>query len=149
MPEAFSISSANATNGGVLPDSALARPDPCRALVSDLPETHHSTRTGRQRRCSDITVSRTYDGRFYRGQALVTIVDQDGTLMPGATVSGTFNAPSTKVRSGSTNASGVATITSDKTKLLPADWCFSVTDVSLSGYDYDAGGSPGLAHVSL
>ena len=88
---------------------------------------------------SEITVSRTYDGRFHRGQALVTIVDHSGTPMSGATVSGTFNAPSTKTKTGTTNGSGVATITSDKTKSPPADWCFTVASVSLSGYDYDAG----------
>lgn len=86
---------------------------------------------------SDIEVSRTYDGRFYRGQALATVVDKYGAPMAGATVSGTFNAPNTKVKSGTTDGSGVATVTSDKTKSPPADWCFTVTDVTLSGYVHD------------
>jgi PKD repeat protein len=88
---------------------------------------------------SDITVGRTYDGRFYRGQALVTVVNTYGTPVSGATVSGTFNAPSTKVKTGTTGGSGVATVTSDKTKTPPADWCFTVTGVALSGHVYDAG----------
>jgi fibronectin type 3 domain-containing protein/PKD repeat protein len=94
---------------------------------------------GSSLRVSDISVSRTYDGRFYRGRALVTVVDEYGSPVSGALVTGTFNEPNTRPEDGTTNGSGVATITSDKTKSPPSDWCFTVTDVTLSGYTYEPG----------
>ncbi len=88
---------------------------------------------------SDITVSRKVAGPNNNGLAWVTIVDQSGTPMADATVSGYFSAPSSAIKTGLTGADGVASLTGDKTKSPPADFCFTVTDVSLSGYTYDAG----------
>lgn len=85
---------------------------------------------------SDMTVESNKTGQW-RGYAHVTIVDQYGGAVAGATVSGFFNAPNTSTKTGTTGSDGVATIVSDKTKTAPSDWCFEVTDVALSGASYD------------
>jgi len=88
---------------------------------------------------SDISVSRKTAGPNNNGQAYVTIVDQGGSPIAGATVSGFFNAPNTNTKSAVTGTDGVAIIQSDKTKSPPADFCFEVTNVELAGATYDAG----------
>jgi len=85
-----------------------------------------------------ISVTRTLSGKSnWQGEASVKIVDHDGLPIAGAVVSGVFNSPSTKVKTGTTDASGVAVITSDRTRNPPADWCIEVTDVALAGAIYD------------
>ncbi|MFH1689206.1 MAG: S8 family serine peptidase [Candidatus Eisenbacteria bacterium] len=88
---------------------------------------------------SSITVGRIQPSRYYYGRAWVTVADGTGAPMAGATVSGYFNAPDATTKTGVTDGSGVAEITSNRTKTPPADWCFTVTGVSLSGYTYDSG----------
>lgn len=85
-----------------------------------------------------ISVTRTLRGKNYRGVATVTVVDQDGVPVNGATVEGVFNAPDGNPQSGLTNASGTAEIISSPTRTPPADWCFTVTNVVLAGATYDA-----------
>jgi PKD repeat protein len=85
-----------------------------------------------------ITVTRvSQPGNQWRADASVTVVDEAGAPVSAATVTGFFNAPNTKSRSGTTNASGVAIVSSAKTKTPPADWCFTVTNVSKAGETYD------------
>jgi bacillopeptidase F len=86
----------------------------------------------------DITVTRAqYSGRQWRGIATVTIRDETGAAVSGATVSGFFNAPRTTIKNGVTGAGGTVTILSDKTKTPPTDWCFEVTNVAKAGEVYD------------
>jgi PKD repeat protein len=87
---------------------------------------------------ADIVMSRTSAGVNNIGVATVTIVDQNGTPVSGAVVSGYFNAPDNSTKTGTTDAGGVATIQSNKTKNAPTDWCFTVTDVSAAGYVYNS-----------
>ena len=87
---------------------------------------------------SNIVVTRaSQPGRSWRGTATVTIVDELGVAVSGATVTGFFNAPNTKPKSAVTGSGGIAVINSDKTKTPPADWCFEVTNVTKSGETYD------------
>ena len=76
-------------------------------------------------------------GNQWRADASVTIVDETGAPVSAATVSGFFNAPNGRTRTGTTNASGVAVISSAKTKTPPANWCFTVTNVTKTGETYD------------
>jgi PKD repeat protein len=76
-------------------------------------------------------------GRSWRGTATVTIVDELGVAVSGATVTGFFNAPNTKSKTATTGADGRGIINSDKTKTAPSDWCFEVTNVSKAGETYD------------
>jgi subtilisin family serine protease len=87
----------------------------------------------------DIVVTRLSQGPWRRGRATVIIFDNNDQLVANAEVTGFFNSPNTDSKSGTTNSSGVATITSDKTKTPPVDWCFEVTDVSLPGAGYNPG----------
>ncbi len=87
----------------------------------------------------DMTFTRIVNGANQRSRVYVTILDAGGQPVVGATVSGYFNAPSTATVSAVTSSSGVATLTSSKTKSPPADWCFTVTDVVLTGYTYNSG----------
>ncbi len=88
---------------------------------------------------ADITVTRMRRGNGYVPVADVTVVDGGGAPVSGATVTGFFNAPSTVSKSGVTGTNGVTTITGDKDRNPPADFCFTVTDVSLAGWTYDSG----------
>jgi PKD repeat protein len=71
------------------------------------------------------------------GQATITVQNQNDQPVSGAEVIGFFNAPNTSIKNGTTDASGIAIINSDKTKNPPADWCFEVTNISKSGVTYD------------
>ncbi len=72
------------------------------------------------------------------GVASVTVVDQNNNAVVGAVVSGYFNAPNGNTKTGTTGSTGIATIISDRTKVYPADWCFTVTNVVLAGYTYNS-----------
>jgi len=87
---------------------------------------------------SAMTVTRTGNNQK-SGVAQVTIVNQNNAPVVGAVVSGYFNAPNTNIKSGTTGSTGIATITSDRTKVYPSDWCFTVTNVVLAGYTYVPG----------
>ncbi len=77
-------------------------------------------------------------GPNYIGVADVTVYDQSGQPVSGATVYGFFSDPSNDIETGVTNSSGVATLQSAKDRTPPADWCFEVTDVVASGYTYNS-----------
>ncbi len=84
-----------------------------------------------------ITVTRSYVSRQWRGNATVRVVDETGAPVSRATVYGYFNAPATTTKSARTNSSGIATISSDKARTPPADWCFEVTNIVKTGETYD------------
>jgi PKD repeat protein len=76
-------------------------------------------------------------GSQFRADASVAIVDETGAPVSAATVTGFFNAPNTRPKTGTTGANGIAVISSAKTKTPPASWCFTVTNVAKSGEIYD------------
>jgi PKD repeat protein len=85
-----------------------------------------------------ITVTRLMQqGNQWVAVANVTIVDETGAPVSAATVAGNFTAPNARTRTGITNASGVAVVTSAKTKPAPPIWCFNVGNVTKSGEPYD------------
>jgi PKD repeat protein len=86
---------------------------------------------------SAIAVSRSGNNQK-SGVAQVTIVDQNSNPVVGAVVSGYFNSPNTNTKSGTTGTTGVATVISDRTKVYPSDWCFTVTNVVFTGYTYNS-----------
>jgi len=89
---------------------------------------------------ADMTVTREAAGGPNRiGVANVKIVDAGGAAVEGASVYGYFNAPDNSTQAGVTGADGWARVeTGAKTRTPPADWCFTVTDVTKSGGTYDA-----------
>ena len=88
---------------------------------------------------SNITVGRSSQGPWRRGSADVTVVDQNGAAVAGATVTGFFSDPTTASVSAITGSNGTASFTSDKTRTPPANWCFDVTGVALAGATYNSG----------
>ena len=86
---------------------------------------------------SSITVSRIYQSRKWYGVANVTIVNQYNQPVSGATVTGFFNAPDTRSKTGVTGGTGVAVIQSKAAARPPADWCFEVTNVTHASYPYN------------
>lgn len=96
--------------------------------VSSMPVVH----------VADIVVSRSGQ-KWLRGTADVLIEDGSGTPVAGATVSGFFSDPNPAVFSMVTGGGGISSFESDRTKTPPSNWCFEVTNVSLSGVVYDPG----------
>lgn len=84
-----------------------------------------------------IVVTRTSQGPWRRGRATVTIEDETGAPVSNATVSGFFSAPDGQTKSGTTGATGVVVLTSNRTRTPPADWCFEVTNVVKAGETYN------------
>lgn len=85
-----------------------------------------------------IAVTRTRQGQqWWRGQATVTIEDETGAPVSGAAVSGFFSAPDGQTKSGTTGATGVVVLQSNRTRTPPADWCFEVANVVKAGETYN------------
>lgn len=71
--------------------------------------------------------------------ATVTIVDQSGSPVEGATVSGYWSGATSDSDSGVTGADGAVSLESDKAKNAPTGttFTFTVDDIVLSGWTYD------------
>ncbi len=87
---------------------------------------------------SAITVQRRNRGPWLNGEAFVTIVDQNGTPVANATVTGFFDFPNTSSKSAITGSDGVAFIEGDRDRSSYSDICFEVTNVTHSTNTYDA-----------
>ncbi|MDH3890241.1 MAG: PKD domain-containing protein [candidate division Zixibacteria bacterium] len=87
---------------------------------------------------NSITVTRIGGkGNRYNGQATVTILNQSGQPVGGASVTGDFSGPSSDTQGGTTDGSGSVTLTSQRIKSPVGNWCFTVTGVSLGSNVYD------------
>ncbi len=73
--------------------------------------------------------------------ATVSIVDESGNPVEGATVSGHWTGATNDSDSGITDASGKVSLESDKVKNAPSGtlFTFTVDDVVLSGWTYSSG----------
>ncbi len=93
-----------------------------------LPLRHHS-------------VALLQQGRNFTATATVTVFDQDGFMLSGALVEGSWTLSATSIGSGSgtTDGSGVTSIDSSKEKPSSGEvFEFTVTNLVLGGYTYDA-----------
>ncbi|MBX3278173.1 MAG: PKD domain-containing protein [Acidobacteria bacterium] len=70
-------------------------------------------------------------------QAEVIIVDASGAVRPGATVTGSWSGLTTGAVTGTTNSQGRVVLSSKKSN-KKGNFTFTVTNVSASGYTYDA-----------
>ena len=75
------------------------------------------------------------------GEARVAMIDNLGNPVVGATVTGTFEAPFNESPSATTDASGVATLSTQSSQKGGFTFTFCVDDVTASGTTYQA--SPG------
>ncbi len=78
------------------------------------------------------------NGNRFRGNATITIVDEFGSPVSGATVSGDFSGTSSTSASGTTDASGNVTVQSGAVRNPSGEWCFTVTNVSIAGGTYNS-----------
>jgi hypothetical protein len=87
----------------------------------------------------NITVVReALNGRRFQAVATITINDNSGSAVAGATVTGDFTGSTSSTASGTTNSSGQVSLNSSATKNPSGEWCFEVTDVSLAGATYNS-----------
>jgi PKD repeat protein len=97
--------------------------------------------TGTTVHVEKIIVTRITTGRNKTAQAEVTVFDQYNIRVSGAVVFGTFDLPNETVKSGTTGTDGVALISGDKTRDNIDQFCFTVTNIDLSGATYDPSGN--------
>ena len=71
-----------------------------------------------------------------RAVAEVTIIDENGTFLPGVTVVGNWEGLSQETNSSTTNNKGKATLTTGIIWKTPGQFIFSIKDLQLTGYDY-------------
>jgi PKD repeat protein len=79
----------------------------------------------------------TQKGGQANAEALVTVRDDGGNLIPGVGVTGTWSGLTTGTASAVTNSAGTAVVKSARTKASSGIFTFTVTGVTLSGYTYD------------
>jgi len=83
----------------------------------------------------DIDVYSYQQGRWVYGKGIVTIVDDSGAPVSGATVSVTYTGPTSGTLSGLTGTDG--TVTFGTARSSSSGWCFEVTDVTHAALTYD------------
>ena len=88
---------------------------------------------------ADIVVTSVLSGRKYYGRAVVTIVDEGGAPVAGASVTGLMTGEYDETLSGVTGTNGAVTLTTLKKSTGTIDYCFEVTGVTHASLAYDAG----------
>lgn len=87
-----------------------------------------------------ITLERiALNGNRFRADATITIVDSSGVPVSGATVNGDFTGPSSSSETATTDIFGQVTVSSRAVKNPTEEWCFNVSNVTVSGGTYDSG----------
>lgn len=93
--------------------------------------------TGDKMHVASITLSTKTKGPKWDAIATVTIVDENGNPVSGATVTGTFSGAASGTKSGTTDASGEVTLKVN-TQGSVGTFTFCVDNVVLSGWTYDS-----------
>ena len=88
---------------------------------------------------ADIVVTRVLSGRKYYGRAVVTVADDGGAPVAGATVTGLMTGDGTSTLAGITGTDGKVTLTTASKYYGNTDFCFEVTNVTHSTLTYNAG----------
>lgn len=81
--------------------------------------------------------------------ATVTIEDEAGNPVSGATVSGEWSGVLTKSVIMVTDSNGIASVTSDKLKNPDGSFVFTVNDVTMNGYEFDSSTGPSSDSASI
>jgi subtilisin len=92
---------------------------------------------------SDLTVDTSYTVKakkhvFAYATATATVVDADGNPVSGATVSGDWSGLVSGSVSDVTDSNGVVTFKSSQLKNPLGDFIFTVSGITLDGYEYDS-----------
>lgn len=86
---------------------------------------------------ANIAMSLSSNKQGYQATATVTVRNQDGTLVPNATVTGQWSGLTSGTVSKSTGRQGTAALTSARTKNR-GTFTFTVTNITISGSPYSA-----------
>jgi len=86
----------------------------------------------------NIDVVKVSQGPWRSARATVTVVDANNTLLGSVIVDGTFTGLTNGGDSGTTDVNGIAVLNSPREKNVTGDWEFCVTDLSLSGWNYNS-----------
>jgi len=89
-------------------------------------------------RVADIAMSIKTAGINVNAIAKVTILDANDAPVAGATVSGNWSGLTGDTDSNITDSDGIVSLSSDKVKNAAGTFTFTVTDVSLTGWEYDS-----------
>ena len=88
---------------------------------------------------ADINVYRVISGRKYYGRADISIVDNGGAPVAGATVTAYYTGDISGTASGVTGTDGMVTLSTSKKSYATTEYCFEVTGVTHASLSYDAG----------
>ncbi|MBU8871678.1 MAG: PKD domain-containing protein [Gemmatimonadales bacterium] len=88
---------------------------------------------------ADIHVYRVLSGRKYYGRADITIQDETGAAVSGATVTANYTGDISGTASGVTGTDGIVTLSTARKAYGNADFCFEVTNVTHASLTYDSG----------
>ncbi len=83
------------------------------------------------------SVTRSVRGTRTTATDTVVVKDQNGQLVSGVTVSATYSGPSAGSISGITDTSGLVKLKTRAARNPVGTWCFTVTNLTKSGYTYD------------
>jgi PKD repeat protein len=97
------------------------------------------TETGNTMSVYDIAVTRAKVGPNYVGVGVITIRDNNGNPVAGATVYAMATGPDGGSYSGPTGADGTVTFQTGGVKKPSGEWCFEVTNVTHATQTYDPG----------
>ncbi|AQT68750.1 Alpha-amylase/pullulanase [Anaerohalosphaera lusitana] len=106
------------------------------AYSSQVSATPQAQQTTMYVQAIDLTVVQA-GGPNHKGQAIVTIYDNNAQPLSGATVYGTFTGDYNESGSTVTDSNGQAMMTTSSKARNPS-FTFTVDDVTASGYTYDA-----------
>jgi PKD repeat protein len=89
----------------------------------------------------DIAVSRASKGPNWNGVGRITIYDENEQPAANVSVSVTATGPTGGTGTATTNASGVVSFQTSKTKNPSGEWCFEVTNVTHATDSYNSTGN--------
>ena len=117
--------------------SLPAPPAPGKIYVSDIDMTFIKAAAGRN--------------TFYTAIAAVTVVDENGTPVEGAVVSGHWSGATKDTDSGVTDTIGQVSLNSNKVKnpKIGTTFTFTVDNVSKDGWEYNPEGTETSASISI
>jgi|GEM_PF-939126 FtsP/CotA-like multicopper oxidase with cupredoxin domain len=73
-----------------------------------------------------------------RGVASILVTDQFGNAIPNATVTCSYSGPNSGSTNSTTGSDGFAVLRTSPKKNPSGDWCFQVTNVSVTGMTYNS-----------
>ncbi|MBI4731940.1 MAG: S8 family serine peptidase [Chloroflexi bacterium] len=87
---------------------------------------------------SDLDGAKTIGTKNWKATVTITVVDETGVPVSGAVVTGTWSGGYSGTATCTTGSVGTCSVTTGNMKLTKTSVTFTVTNVTVSGYTYDA-----------